>query len=85
MNEQSTSVSMTEPNIVAYGFSIAGSEDETGDTNIINLEENTEVKEEVIEETMDIDDDIEEMVEEESKPVTYRKVGEVKLMFLKLM
>lgn len=88
VNEQSTSVSMTEPNIVACGFSIVGSEDETGDTNIINLEENTEVKEEVIEETMetmDIDDDIEEMVEEETKPVTYRKVGEVKLMFLKLM
>lgn len=84
VNEQSTRDNITESNIVASSSSVTGSEDETGNVSMINLEENTEVKEEPSEETMDIDDDndIKDMVEEEPNLMTYRKVGEVKLMFL---
>ena len=87
VNEQSTRDNITESNIVASSSSVTGSEDETGNVSMINLEENTEVKEEASEETMDIDDDndIKDMVEEEPNLVTYRKVGEVKLMFCLLL
>ena len=87
VSEQSTSVGMTESNIVAYSSSITGSEDETGNISILNPDENTEIKEEASEETMDINDDndIEEVVEEERNLVTYRKSGEVKLMFFILL
>lgn len=87
VNEQSTRDNMTESNIVASSSIVTGSEDETGNVSMINLEENTEVKEEASEETIDIDDDndIKEMVEEEPNLVTYRKVGEVKLMFYLLL